>query len=91
MIAKDPQDGFYRLICSFRLPVCLRMVGRAHVLLDFELGTKFLEELRGEPHVSVRDNSFRNSVISSASGTERGEVFYGPTDWLGSRDPMTHI
>ena len=29
------------------------------------------------------------SVISSASGTERGEVFYGPTDWLGSRDPMT--
>jgi hypothetical protein len=30
-------------------------------------------------------------VISSASGTERGEVFYGPTDWLGSRDPMTHI
>jgi hypothetical protein len=20
---------------------------------------------------------------------ERGEVFYGPTDWLGSRDPMT--
>jgi hypothetical protein len=29
-------------------------------------------------------------VISSASGMERGEVFYGPTDWLGSRDPMTH-
>jgi hypothetical protein len=20
---------------------------------------------------------------------ERGEVFYRPTDWLGSRDPMT--
>jgi hypothetical protein len=30
-------------------------------------------------------------VISSASGMERGEVFYGPTDWLGSRDPMTHV
>jgi hypothetical protein len=30
-------------------------------------------------------------LISSASGTERGEVFYGPTDWLGSHDPMTHI
>jgi hypothetical protein len=30
-------------------------------------------------------------MISSASGMERGEVFYGPTDWLGSRDPMTHI
>jgi hypothetical protein len=30
------------------------------------------------------------TVISSASGMERGEVFYGPTDWLGSRDPMTH-
>jgi hypothetical protein len=30
-------------------------------------------------------------VISSASGMERGEVFYGPTDWLGSRDPMTHL
>jgi hypothetical protein len=29
-------------------------------------------------------------VISSASGMERGEVFYGPTDWLGSCDPMTH-
>jgi hypothetical protein len=27
-------------------------------------------------------------VISSASGTEGGEVFYGQTDWLGSRDPM---
>jgi hypothetical protein len=30
-------------------------------------------------------------VISSASGMERGEVFYGPTDWLGSRDPMTPV
>jgi hypothetical protein len=30
-------------------------------------------------------------VISSASGTARGEVFYGPTDWLGSRDPMTPV
>jgi hypothetical protein len=29
-------------------------------------------------------------LISSAFGMERGEVFYGPTDWLGSRDPMTH-
>jgi hypothetical protein len=28
-------------------------------------------------------------VISSTSGTEEGEVFYGLTDWLGSRDPMT--
>ena len=26
-----------------------------------------------------------------ASSTERGEVFYGPTDWLGSRDPMTPV
>jgi hypothetical protein len=32
-----------------------------------------------------------DTLISSASGTERGEVFYGPTDWLGSHDPMTHI
>jgi hypothetical protein len=30
-------------------------------------------------------------LISSASGTERGEVFYRPMDWLGSHDPMTHI
>jgi hypothetical protein len=30
-------------------------------------------------------------MISSTSGTARGEVFYGPTDWLGPRDPMTHI
>jgi hypothetical protein len=29
-------------------------------------------------------------VISSASGTERGEAFCGPMDWLGSRDPLTH-
>jgi hypothetical protein len=29
------------------------------------------------------------SLISSASGMERGEVFDRPTDWLGSRDPMT--
>jgi hypothetical protein len=28
-------------------------------------------------------------MISSTSGTEGGEVFYGLTDWLGSRDPMT--
>jgi hypothetical protein len=33
------------------------------------------------PHVTV--------LISSASGMERGEVFDGPTDWLGSCDPMT--
>jgi hypothetical protein len=31
------------------------------------------------------------SLISSASGLERGEVFYGPTDWLGSRDPLTPV
>jgi hypothetical protein len=31
------------------------------------------------------------ALISSASGMERGEVFYRPTDWLGSHDPMTHI
>jgi hypothetical protein len=30
-------------------------------------------------------------VISSASGTARGEVFDGLTDWLGSRDPMTPV
>jgi hypothetical protein len=30
------------------------------------------------------------SLISSASGMERGEVFCGLTDWLGSCDPMTH-
>jgi hypothetical protein len=29
-------------------------------------------------------------VISSASSMEGGEVFYGPTDWLGSCNPMTH-
>jgi hypothetical protein len=29
-------------------------------------------------------------VISSAFGMERGEVFYGPTDWLRSHDLMTH-
>jgi hypothetical protein len=29
-------------------------------------------------------------VISSASGMERGEVFCGLMDWLGSCDPMTH-
>jgi hypothetical protein len=28
-------------------------------------------------------------VISSASGMEEGEVFYGPTDWLRSCDPLT--
>jgi hypothetical protein len=27
-------------------------------------------------------------VISSAFGTEEGEVFYGLTDWLGSCDPL---
>jgi hypothetical protein len=36
------------------------------------------------------DVSMRPLVISSAFGMGRGEVFYGPTDWLGSRDPMTH-
>jgi hypothetical protein len=30
-------------------------------------------------------------MISSISSTERGEVFYGPTDWLGSHDPMTPV
>jgi hypothetical protein len=37
------------------------------------------------------DFIFIRLLISSASGTERGEAFYGPTDWLGSRDPMIHI
>jgi hypothetical protein len=30
-------------------------------------------------------------VISSASGLERGEVYYRPTDWPGSRDPLTPV
>jgi hypothetical protein len=30
-------------------------------------------------------------MISSISSMERGEVFYGPTDWLGSRDPLTPV
>jgi hypothetical protein len=29
-----------------------------------------------------------DALISSASGTEGGEVFYRLTDWLGSRDPL---
>jgi hypothetical protein len=42
--------------------------------------------------ISAWKRSFEGRVvISSISSTERGEVFYGPTDWLGSRDPMTHI
>jgi hypothetical protein len=40
--------------------------------------------------ISVWKRSFEGRVvISSASSTERGEVFDGPTDWLGSCDPMT--
>jgi hypothetical protein len=40
--------------------------------------------------ISAWKRSFEGRVvISSASGTEGGEVFYGLTDWLGSRDPMT--
>jgi hypothetical protein len=42
--------------------------------------------------ISAWKRSFEGRVvISSISSTERGEVFYGPTDWMGSRDPMTHI
>jgi hypothetical protein len=42
--------------------------------------------------ISAWKRSFEGRVvISSISSTERGEVFYGPTDWLGSRDPMTHV
>jgi hypothetical protein len=42
--------------------------------------------------ISAWKRSFEGRVvISSTSGMERGEVFYGPTDWLGSRDPMTHV
>jgi hypothetical protein len=44
-----------------------------------------------EPHEKSESTPLSHPLISSASGTERGEVFYGPTDWLGSRDPMTHI
>jgi hypothetical protein len=33
--------------------------------------------------------SLINGMISSAFGTEEGEVFYRLTDWLGSRDPLT--
>jgi hypothetical protein len=40
--------------------------------------------------ISAWKHSFEGRVvISSISGTERGEVFYGPTDWLRSRDPLT--
>jgi hypothetical protein len=35
-------------------------------------------------------SGFSLVLSGSASGMERGEVFYGPTDWLGSHDSMTH-
>jgi hypothetical protein len=35
-------------------------------------------------------NEVTDHLISSASGMERGEVFYGPTDWLRSCNLMTH-
>jgi hypothetical protein len=42
--------------------------------------------------ISAWKRSFEGRVvISSASGMERGEVFYGPTDWLGSHDPLTPV
>jgi hypothetical protein len=44
----------------------------------------------GECKLSAKVRSRWQSLISSASGTERGEEFYGPMDWLGSCDPMTH-
>jgi hypothetical protein len=78
MVAEDSQYGFYRLVRSFRLPVHLRVIGRAHVLLDFELGTKFLEELRGEPRVSVRDNSFRNSGVGERVVPEEPRNLFAP-------------
>jgi hypothetical protein len=38
--------------------------------------------------ISAWKRSFEGRVvISSASGTEGGEVFYRLTDWLGSHDP----
>jgi hypothetical protein len=42
--------------------------------------------------ISAWKRSFEGRVvISSISSTEGGEVFYGPTDWLGSRDPLTPV
>jgi hypothetical protein len=35
-----------------------------------------------------RGHPARVRVISSAVGTEGGEVFHGLMDWLGSRDPL---
>jgi hypothetical protein len=41
---------------------------------------------------SVWKHSFEGRVvISSISSMERGEVFYRPTDWLGSHDPLTPV
>jgi hypothetical protein len=39
------------------------VVGRADVLVDVEDPTEFLCESRGEPCVSVRDNTFGYSVV----------------------------
>ena len=43
VIAVDVQDCFYCLIRAFRLAVRLGVVGRAHILLDFELFAYLLE------------------------------------------------
>jgi hypothetical protein len=40
-------------------------------------------------YTEIKQRAIDSVVISSASGMERGEVFDGPTDWLGSCDPMT--
>jgi hypothetical protein len=44
-------------------------------------------ELKTEAVSNLKKNHVK--LISSASGTEGGEVFYRLMDWLGSRDPLT--
>ncbi|KAF8487071.1 hypothetical protein DFH94DRAFT_621680 [Russula ochroleuca] len=51
----------------------------------------FIDEAAQNRRTSQWSKGWALLVISSISRTERGEVFYGLTDWLGSRDPMTPV
>jgi hypothetical protein len=54
------------------------VIHRTHILFDFQLGAEFLEELRCEPRVSIRYDSFGKACVGERVISEEPRDFLTP-------------
>ena len=63
IIAEHSKECFQRLICSFRLSICLWVISGRRISADSKTFAQFLEQLGCESGVAIGDDFVRYSVM----------------------------